>query len=172
MGDLVTHLCTALLPKGVFGGRYVGSFSLGTVLPDLMARVPGITLQRIAMAGVSIPDWAFSLFDIFHMPVGMVPMFALVAFLFKEGQRKPVFAWLLAGGALHLSLDALQDHFGQGYMLLFPLSLERFELGWMGSEATVVGAIPLALLTGLVWIGRWLRTRRRVTKVGDGSPPS
>ena len=47
MGDLVTHLCTALLPKGVFGGRYVGSFSLGTVLPDLMARVPGITLQRI-----------------------------------------------------------------------------------------------------------------------------
>ena len=38
-----------------------------------------------------------------------------------------------------------------GYRLLWPLSPERFELGWIGSESTVVVAIPVFVATLVLW---------------------
>lgn len=160
MPDLVTHLCSALLPKAITGGRHVGPFAVGVVLPDLLARVPGLMVGGVRRLGVAVPESTGVLFEIFHMPVGIVLACLLLARAFVAEQRAAVFGWLCAGGFLHLALDVLQDHHGEGYYLLFPLSTFRWELGWIGPEATVPWAPWLALVTALAWAIR-LGVRRR-----------
>jgi len=157
MGDLVTHLCTALLPAAFLPQRrYVVVVALGTVLPDLGSRVIPVALDRLF--GSVLPDAFFYPFGILHEPVALVLVCVLLALAFVEEQRRAVFGALILGVALHLGLDVLQDHHGEGYYLLAPLSLGRFELGWMGSEATVKIAGPLILLTALAWAIRLWRT--------------
>lgn len=160
MADLVTHLCTALLPKAITGGRHVGPFAVGTVLPDLASRVPAIGMGFLEGRGVDVPESFEYGVDVLHMPVGIAALCVLLGWCFVPEQRAPVTGWLLAGSALHLALDVLQHHFGQGYFLLFPFSLARWELGWIGSEATAAWAPWLALVTALAWAVRWWLRRR------------
>lgn len=167
MGDLVTHLCTALLPAAFLPrSRYVGVVALGTVLPDIGSRVIPIGLDRLF--GSVLPDAVWYPFGVLHEPIALVLTCALLALVFVEEQRRAVFGALMLGCALHLGLDVLQDHHGQGYHLLFPFSWGRFELGWIGSEATVPVAGPLAGVTGLAWGVRWWRDRRASA---DGAVP-
>jgi len=84
----------------------------------------------------------------------MLPMCFLLAQLF--GDRRGAFANLLAGCLLHLGLDLLQFHTGSGYPLLFPFSDWHWELGLIGTEATVPWSLPLALVGGMAW---WARRR-------------
>ena len=77
-------------------------------------------------------------------------------------QRWRALGLLLVGAATHIGLDVLQDHHGCGYALAFPLSSKVFELGWIGSQATVEWAPWLALITALAWGLRVMRTRARV----------
>lgn len=164
MADLVTHLCTALLP-GVLVGRWrwVAPTALGTVLPDLGSRVVPLGLEQIGRL-VPLPDVVFWPWGVLHEPVGCVLTAAAIALCFVPRDRRVVLAGLLLGCALHLGLDVLQDHHGEGYALLVPVSLATFELGWIGSEATVGWALPLAGLTGLAWTLRiWADRRPRRT---------
>lgn len=163
MADLVTHLCSALLPGGLFRLRYTGVFTVGTVVPDLGSRLPGAVLELgMRGLGLPIPVQVFHLFDIFHTPVGVLMTWLIAAFAFPEGHRKRVVAWGLLGSALHFALDLLQNHHGHGYVLFFPFSMERREIGWIGSEATVPFALPLALTTAAVWgVTEVVRRRRR-----------
>jgi hypothetical protein len=150
VGDLVTHLCSALLPAAFLPrSRYTVVVALGTVLPDLGSRVIPIGLDLLF--GSLLPDEVWYPFGVLHDPAALVLTCGLVALVFVEEQRRAVFGALLIGCALHLGLDLLQDHHGQGYFLLFPASTARFELGWIGSEDTVYAAAPLAALTSVVW---------------------
>lgn len=162
MADLVTHMCTALLPGAILGGRWVGPVLLGTVLPDLASRVPGLALEQLHQRGiVEVPDAAMFAWGVLHVPSGLVLLCLISAYAFVEEHRRFVLGGLLVGCVLHLGLDVLQDHHGQGYMLLAPVSLERYELGWIGSEATVTWALPLAAITAVAWGIRLLWERRR-----------
>ena len=161
MADLVTHLCSALLPKAFTGGRHAGPFAIGAVLPDLTARVPAIAFDHLGRR-TDVPEILQNAFDVLHMPVGMIAACVLLAWCFVPEQRGPVLGWLCAGSLLHLAVDLLQDHHGQGYYLLFPLTTWRWELGLIGSEATVAWAPWLALATAVAWGWRWRK--------GDGRP--
>ena len=83
--------------------------------------------------------------------MGLVLLAFLTCFLFQETVRASVFWNLLGGMALHLGLDLLQSHHGAGYLLGFPFSDFAWELGAIGSEATVGWAIPLSLLAWFVY---------------------
>ena len=96
------------------------------------------------------------------MPIGMVIVSYVVCMLFPEGKRAAVYLNLLGGMVLHLLIDVLQDHYGVGYPLLFPFWGKPFELGWIGSEATVTVAPVLGLCAVVVWWSRWRKHLRQL----------
>lgn len=157
MADLITHAATALLWRAWRPGPHLPAFVAGSLLPDLLARVPAIGLTRLHdRMGVPVPELLINLWLPLHLPAGMLLSSYVLAQLFEEGARKGIFRALLAGQALHLLVDLLQYHTTGGYMLLYPLSTWSFELGILGSEDTVYLAPPLAALTAVVW---WRRSR-------------
>lgn len=147
MADLVTHVGTALLFKGATRGRHMPIFVLGTVVPDVCGRVVGMGLSKIP----GCPDLLIYGPGVIHMPLGMLAFTLLVSLLFREDQRGVVWANLLAGAVLHLAVDLLQHHVGTGYPLLFPFSTWHWELGLLGSEATIPYSIPLFLAGLALW---------------------
>ncbi len=157
MADLVTHLCTVLLPAGILGYRRVGPAAVGVALPDVLARVVPLGLVELVKAGVPLPEAAVAGWGVLHEPIPL----ALAGFVLVGGvvarERREAGIGLAIGAALHLAVDLLQDHHGRGYFLLAPLSIGRYELGLIGSEATVGVAPWLALATALVWAARRLR---------------
>lgn len=154
MADLVTHSALAVLLKASTRGPMTAVFVLGTVLPDLCSRVPAIALGYVHVHLVRLPALATHGWQPLHQPVGMLILAYLVAMMFQESVRRAVFANLVGGMALHLLVDMLQDHHGAGYLVGFPVWTGSFEFGWIGSEATVWWAVPLA-------IAAWALTRMR-----------
>lgn len=163
MADLVTHACTALLPGAFVRSRWTPVVTLGTVLPDALGRAVPIGLERAMSAGAPLPDVALVPWTALHTPLGCVLLSALLATGFLEPQRRTALGALLVGCALHFALDLAQDHAGEGYVLFAPFSVAQFELGWIGSEATVEIALPLLVVTALAWSPRALAWVRRQT---------
>ncbi len=153
MADLITHMATGLVFKAGTRGKYTAALVAGTVLPDLGARVPAIGFSALAQSGVPIAPEIPYAFEILHMPVGMLFLCLLIACFFDPLQRSAVFLNLFGGCLLHLAFDLTQDHLGVGYLLAFPLSTADFELGWMGTEATVLWAPLFAIASVVLW--RW-----------------
>lgn len=153
MADLVTHLSVGVLLKAATRGPHTAIFLAGTIIPDL-SRLPAMVFSALNHH-VDIPPVLLYGWGPLHMPAGMILTAWLLALLLPEDIRRAGFGNLLAGMGLHLALDLLQSHLGVGYALLFPFHNSSFELGWIGSEATVPFALPLAALAWLVW--RWRR---------------
>ncbi|NCG22021.1 MAG: hypothetical protein GWP91_23650 [Rhodobacterales bacterium] len=158
MADLITHMASVLLPASLIGGRYVPAVTFGVVLPDLAARMPGEVLEQLDIAGISVPDVLIMGWSILHMPIPYALMCTAIAMGFAARDRRGVWLSLLMGGAIHFAVDILQDHHGLGYLLLYPFSEGRFELGLIHSEATVSFAPWLGLLTVICWAIRWQKT--------------
>jgi hypothetical protein len=156
VADLVTHLCVVLLPGTLVRSPLVVVVAAGTVLPDALGRAIPLTLDAARRAGAPVPEALIWPWSALHEPFGWALVSVLIATLFVVRQRWPVLCALWLGGALHTALDVLQDHHGQGYLLLAPFTTRTFELGWIGSEATVGVALPLALLTTMAWVLRWI----------------
>jgi len=162
VADLVTHLCTVLLPGALIPHRATGLAAIGVVLPDALGRVVPMALELAQQAGTGIPDEFVWAFGAFHSPVGILLANATLSQSFQRGLRNEAFVALTLGGALHLLLDVTQFHHGHGYPLLAPVSWQTFELGILSSEATVALALPLLGVTALAWAVRgYLSSRRR-----------
>lgn len=155
MPDLLTHAASALLWKAATRGPHVASFVAGSLLPDLLSRVPSIALTMVDQRLMRLPDTLLYITGPLHMPVGMALSAYGLSLLFDEAQRRAVARGLMGGMLLHLALDLTQFHYGVGYSLLYPLTKKTFELGWIGSEATVFIAVPALLLS--IAALRWRR---------------
>ncbi|RME22072.1 MAG: hypothetical protein D6798_16680 [Deltaproteobacteria bacterium] len=168
MADLITHGCIALLCKrGQQALRpdaplHLASFVAGNLLPDLLARLPAELFTLAAARGAFVPPLLLHGWGPFHIPAGMVLTSLMLALLFPPAAQRAVFGNLLSGMLLHLAIDLLQSHAGAGYLLLFPLSTRPFELGWIGSEATVVVAPLLVVVTAFAWRDRLVAAWRRL----------
>jgi len=156
-------MASGLAVKAGTRGPHTAVLVAGTVLPDLCARVPSMGFSALAKSGVSVAPEIPYAFEVFHMPFGMLLLCLLIACCFEAEQRRSIFLNLLAGCFLHLALDLTQDHLGVGYLLGFPFTTVDFELGWLGSEATVLWAPLFALLAGGLW---WIRHRPDSSKNG------
>lgn len=178
MADLVTHACVALLPGAAVRSRYLGAVVVGTVLPDVVARLLPLALMELQDRGVDAVSGLVRLpWSLLHTPFALLLLCGALSFAVIERHRVGVLVGMLIGCASHLGLDLLQDHHGQGYLLLAPFSRWRFELGLIGSEATVSVAPWLAALTAGAWAIRWARSGRReaagaaTEAAGDGPSP-
>jgi hypothetical protein len=159
VADLVTHLATALLP-GALVGRWIAPVAVGVALPDLGARVVPMGLEALQQLGAPIPDGLILSFAVLHEPIPLALVCTTLVAAVARAERRRTLLGLWGGCAVHQALDVLQDHHGQGYYLLAPFSLDRYELGLLGSEATVAWAPWLALATAAAWVGRWALRRK------------
>lgn len=169
MADLVTHLAAVLLPAAVLPDRrWAVPLAMGAVLPDLLSRVPSLALEFVDRF-LAVPEVVFWPWGAMHEPIGVGLAVAVLAGRFATDQRRWVAGALLAGAASHVLLDVMQDHHGQGYFLLAPFSVRRFELGWVGAQDTVHVALPLGIAAALAWMARW-RLGSRLLWLGAGVP--
>lgn len=152
VADLVTHACSALLPGALFRSRFVPFVVVGTIVPDALGRAIPLALERLYAHGVPVPMPVLWAWAGLHEPFGAALSALVLALCFAEPDRKRVLLALWAGCALHTGVDVLQDHHGEGYVLFLPFSDVDFELGWIGSEATVTIAVPLAIVTAAAWV--------------------
>ncbi len=159
MADLVTHIGLAFLVKGLTRKPHTASFVLGNVLPDLGGRAIGMGLTLLVHQGAPVPEDLIFGFGVLHLPLGILALCGLLALPFRRDLRRSVFLNLLGGCFLHLALDLLQRHTGTGYPLLFPFTTWHWELGLIGSEATVPVSVPLLLAGAGLW---WRRVGRSV----------
>jgi membrane-bound metal-dependent hydrolase YbcI (DUF457 family) len=160
---MVTHLCSGLVGHALAPARlrpWAPLFVLGAVLPDLAARAPALVVHSIHDHLMELPPLLLYCWNPLHLPAGVLLICFMLTLLFPEHQRRPALTALLTGAALHVVLDLCQRHVGLGYPLLIPFSSRDFELGLMGSEATVGWAPFLALATGLLWLPRLLKKWR------------
>ncbi len=139
---------------------HLASFVAGNVLPDLLARLPAEAFILVQKAGLPVPPVLLHGWGPLHIPSGMLLASLALCLLFPRDQQRAVFANLLGGMLLHLAVDVLQDHAGAGYLLLFPFSTAPYELGWIGSEATVFIAPLMALAALAAWWGPLQRARK------------
>jgi hypothetical protein len=152
VADLITHTCVAYLVKAVPNRPNAVTFVLGTCLPDLLGRVPGMGLTWLRWSIPAIPEWLLYVWSPLHLPVGIILASYVVSFVFPEDRRRVAFLNLLGGGLLHLAVDVVQRHFGMGYLLLFPYTGWHFELGWISSEDTVrIVPVLLPVTLAVMW---------------------
>lgn len=152
MADLVTHLAAVLLPGALVRSRLVSIAAIGAILPDVLGRAVPLGLERVCAAGAPIPGVVLWSWSALHEPFGWLCTVGAIGALFVDHERRRVVGALALGCASHTALDVMQDHHGEGYLLLAPFSARDFELGWFGSEATVAYAWPIAAVTVVAWL--------------------
>ncbi len=140
-------------------------FVAGAVLPDLLSRLPPALLSAADGRLVPVPTALIHFWTPLHLPCGIALWCLLLCFMVPESLRRRALLNLLGGGALHVLLDLFQWHATPTYLLAYPFSSQAFELGLVGTEASVRFAPLLALVTWLVW--RWFGPR---DEQGPGEP--
>jgi len=172
MADLLTHGLSAALVRG---GKRPDSTLLwlvsGVILPDLLARAPLLLVHGLQhrlgwMEWLALDDdRLITAMGFPHTPAGMVLVATLIALVLPASLTRSPGRWrvagLLGGGSLlHLLVDVMQRHLEPaGYYLLYPFSVERWELGWFRSDGSLL-ALPLLAVLWVVLNWSWLRRVR------------
>jgi len=141
MPDLITH---CLASRIILLGRlkkYLLLFALGTILPDVLSRVP-----VLFMAGCYRCAWAFT---VLHSPLPLILFVLLLSLLFTN--KKQAFFSLFFGMVLHLGLDSLQKHISESYYWFFPFSFKTAEFGLFYPETSLYFILPLLLISLLIY---------------------
>ena len=147
MPDLLTHAAAGFfVGRKLFFDYRLGFILIGSILPDLVSRIPQILLQRF----LELPVAHF--FSAFHTPAAFVVFCYLTSFLFSSSIRKHGFWLMLSGSMLHFALDLLQKQFHKPiYMPWFPFSLEPVQIAWFHIHASLLAAPVLFLVMLYVW---------------------
>lgn len=149
MPDLLTH-SLAVYPLKHKYPKFISIILLGAVLPDVVARIPGILFPHQS----TISWFQVSL----HTPVSLLLISLLLSFFFSEKQRRTIFFWLLTGVAIHLFLDLFQKSLLVGYFWLFPFSFKSFWIPLIWPNDTVF-LIPILILGNLLFSSLFLKIR-------------
>ena len=147
MPDLFTHFAAGFfLGHTKFLKRHIAIFVIGSILPDVFTRIPGIVLQEF----FHLPVYYF--LGAFHTPVGILLICYLLSFAFTQPERKITFFYLFLGAMVHFFIDLMQRQFHEGiYMPYFPLSLKTIQWGWFDFNASVYLFPLLFVSVVLVW---------------------
>ena len=151
MPDLVAHLASGYVAAIPFWRRETVRvlFLAGVVLPDVMSRPIQILFPRA--------HWIVAPLQ---TPFALAVAYWLLAQMFADARLRITAFWALAaGGMLHLALDVLQSHLGEGYWWLFPFSMHELDIGLFRPE----DSLTLLPLTAGIIIGVELvmRLKRR-----------
>ena len=159
MPDLFTHVASGfLVGRRFFVDHRLGFILLGSMLPDLMSRVPQILLQRL----LDLPVAHF--FSAFHTPAALIVSSYLISFVFASSVRKLGFWLMLSGSLFHFALDLMQRLFYKPkYMPWFPFSFEAVQVPWFHIHASLLVA-PIFFLAMLYLWARDLQQKRAYTR--------
>ena len=171
MADLLTHgLSVALVRGRKRPDSALLWLTSGVILPDLLSRGSLIVLYALK-SWLGPVEWMPSdtdrlstALEIPHTPVGIVLVAICIAMLLPSRLSHPPGRWrvaslLGAGGFLHLLVDVMQRHLEPSYYLLYPFTVERWELGWFRSDGSLL-ALPVLVTLWLVLNRAWLRLLR------------
>lgn len=151
MPDLITH---SLVSRLLLCGRlkkYLLFFLIGTILPDVLSRIPNFFIRSCYRC-----SWFIT---VLHSPV-IVILFILILVLLFPKNRLGIFLSLTFGMFFHFCLDLFQRHLGGGYYWFFPFSFRFWELGLFWPE-TSLEFIPYLVLATLIVYGVELYGRGR-----------
>lgn len=150
MPDLLTHYLTAKIITGKSATRAISPFFLGTILPDVLSRIPSIVIINLFEKYDCHLDWFLA---IFHSPLVLILICLLIAYFFEENLRKGVFKLLILGTALHLVLDMLQKTFTShsGYLWFFPFSFKSFNIPFFWPDQSLYFIPILLIVLIFIW---------------------
>ncbi len=167
MPGLATHiLVNTITGKVLKSGKYLPVFIMGSLLPDVLTRIPSNTLQIInklclKLLNIETYTWTAHIswfMAPFHTPFILFLLCYMLALGLRQPIRKPVFGWLWSGVLLHLGLDALQRHIGFAYYWLFPFSWQSYSQGLFWPE-TPLYSLPLLIV---IWLLIVLKKRMMI----------
>jgi len=159
--DLLTHAGLGLLLRCRAQRSPLVWFVVGSALPDLASRLPGLGMALAAyLLDFGLPSNALEATGLCHMPLPYLLLCALIALLLRVDIRRMAFTNLALAGLLHLALDASQTHLVGGYRLLYPFSMVRWELGLIESEDSLSWLPWMALAVVTALAVRWWWARR------------
>jgi hypothetical protein len=162
--DLLTHAGIGLLVRAGAPRSPLVWFVVGSTLPDLASRLPGLGMVLASwLLGFGLPVNVLEATGLGHMPLPYLVLCGLIALLLPEDLRWTAWLNLSLGGLLHLALDTAQTHLVGGYRLLYPFSMQRWELGLIETEDSLALLPWLALVVAVVLAGRAWWSRRRVS---------
>lgn len=177
MADMLTHALTNLLV-----GRWtkldpapLGWFLSGAFLPDFVSRAPTILLSKLVGPVLPAGDYglvAFA-FSSLHTPWGFGLVAAAICLALPDRFLRPLprfGAWrlLMLGALLHIALDTLQIQYSMPPILFFPFTLWGLDVGFLGTEDSMLSWPVLVPLAAFV---EW--RRRQASRAAPSSgPPS
>jgi membrane-bound metal-dependent hydrolase YbcI (DUF457 family) len=157
VADLLTHsLVPFIVDSEWLDDDELAAFVQGGILPDILARSPVSAVGLLAELGIVSPvvgDDRFILgLEFLHEPIGFALLSLALVLLAPASllglPRRAAWAWLLLGALSHSALDVIQRHPEAPYMWLFPCSSQTWELGLVGTEASMLAwpvLIPVAV---------------------------
>ncbi|MCX6356668.1 MAG: hypothetical protein NT045_02130 [Candidatus Aureabacteria bacterium] len=104
MPDLITHLCSLQVVRQFVRVRHLSVVMLGVILPDIISRPLHIFFPATYWYMAPL-----------HSPLVCLLYCLLVSLLWAPELRRGVFLALLAGVALHLLFDSMQNQLGPVY---------------------------------------------------------
>lgn len=175
MPDLFTHVSVGLFVRSRAPRSPLVWFVIGSCLPDLASRLPGLGLAALAwLLDLRLPLPVLEATGLCHNPIPYLVLCLLVTMCLPEAMRRCALFNLAAGGLLHLAMDTTQTHLNGGYYLLYPFTLRRFELGWIEADASL--SVMPYLVVGALGVLGWrlwsFRGRGRSQAAGRGSDSS
>ena len=140
MPDLLTHSLAAYLAGSrVKSIRCVELFLVGTILPDVLTRLPAIVWGGLYWFTLPL-----------HTPLVLILVCSLLSLMFPWQIRRTVWILLISGATFHMFLDVLQKSVPgwTGYYWSFPVFWKGSLVGLFYSEYSLF-VIPVLL-------GLWL----------------
>ncbi len=178
MADLLTHaLTTVLVGRAVrLEGVALAWFLSGAFLPDFVSRAPTVLLGRLIGPLIPPGDYSPLVFGLqsLHTPFLFALVAAAAVLALPERLLRPLprsRAWLLLtlGALLHIALDALQIRFSMPAPIFFPLTLWGPDIGFLGTEDSMLSwPVLIPLVAGL----EWRRHAERTKAAPSSGPPS
>lgn len=142
MPDLLTHTLF-VYPLRYKNKRFISIILLGTVLPDIIGRIPGILFPYR-----SFIDY---LQIALHTPVALFISSLLFSYFFPEKIRKNIFIYLIIGVSIHLFLDLFQKSLTFGYLWFFPISFTSFSIPLIWPNDTLY-LIPVFFVINILFM--------------------
>jgi len=153
MPDWLAHVLFAYVLCSVLGMKFNQFTKANTALVMAGALIPDLVKLELGfdLLGIAVGD----LLEPLHTPIGSLVSAGLIALLFSE--VFVVFSLFFLGFATHFALDLLLGHVSGGMLLLFPVSWQEYQLGWIHADNSWVALILLCLAT-LIYV---LQNRKR-----------
>jgi hypothetical protein len=141
MPDWLAHVLFAYVLCSILGMKFKLFTKENTALVMVGALIPDLVKVELGfdLIGMDVSDFLAPL----HTPIGSLLSAALIALLFTE--VVVVFSLFVLGFTTHFALDLLLGHVSGGMLLLFPVSWEEYQLGWIHADNYGVALILLCL---------------------------